>query len=135
MYTHIDLKYILYGKVVFICWKHCIPNKLFITKLKYHLFDIHITLSTAFWRVYQFSLLIQSYPTLCDPMDCSTPGFPVVHQLLELTQTHVHIVGDAIQPSHPLSSPSPLALNLSQHYGLFQWNVTQPQKGTHLSLC
>ena len=57
---------------------------------------------------------------LCNPMDCSTPGFPVHHQLLELTQTHVHRVGDAIQPSHPLSSPSP-AFNLSQHQGLFQW--------------
>ena len=58
-------------------------------------------------------------PTLCDPMNCSTPGIPVHHQLLELTQTHVHQVGDAIQPSHPLSSPSPPALNLSQHQGLF----------------
>ena len=53
-------------------------------------------------------------------MDCSTPGSPVHHQLPELAQTHVHRVGDAIQPSHPLSSPSPLALNLSQHQGLFQ---------------
>ena len=53
--------------------------------------------------------------------DCSTPGFPVHHQLLELTQTHVHWVSDAIQPSHPLSSPSPPTLNLSQHWGLFQW--------------
>ena len=53
-------------------------------------------------------------------MDCSTPGFPVHHQLLELTQTHVHRVGDAIQPSHPLSSPSPPALNLSQNQGLFK---------------
>jgi len=58
--------------------------------------------------------------TLCDPMDCSTPGFPVLHHLPELAQTHVHWVGDAIQPSHPLSSPSP-AFNLSQHQGLFQW--------------
>ena len=63
----------------------------------------------------------QSCPTLCDPMDCSTPGFLVHHQLLEFTQTHVHWVGDAIQPSHPLSSPSPPAFNLSQHQGLFQW--------------
>ena len=54
-------------------------------------------------------------------MDCSTPGFPVHHQLLEPTQTHVHRIGDAIQPSHPLSSPSPPAFNLSQHQGLFQW--------------
>ena len=58
---------------------------------------------------------------LCHPMDCSMPGFPVHHQLPELTQTHVYWVGDANQPSHPLSSPSPLAFNLFQHQGLFQW--------------
>ena len=58
---------------------------------------------------------------LCDPVDCSMPGLLVRHQLPEFTQTHVHWVGDAIQPSHPLSSPSPLAFNLSQHQGLFQW--------------
>ena len=60
----------------------------------------------------------QSHLTLCDPMDCSTPGLPVFHYPLEFTQTHSHRVGDAIQPSHPLSSPSP-ALNLSQHQVLF----------------
>ena len=69
----------------------------------------------------QFSSVAQLCPTLCDPVDCSTPGLPVHHQLLEFTQTHVHWVSDAIQPSHPLSSPSPTALNLSQHLGLFQW--------------
>ena len=69
----------------------------------------------------QFSAVAQSCPTLCDPMNCSTPGLPVHHQLLESTQTHVHWVSDAIQPSHPLSSPSPPALNLSQHQGLFKW--------------
>ena len=57
--------------------------------------------------------------TLCDPMDCSMPGFPLHHQLLELAQTHVHRIGDAIQPSHPLSPPSPPTSNLSQHQGLF----------------
>ena len=62
----------------------------------------------------QFSSVTQSCLTLCDPMDCSTPGFPVHHQLSELTQTHVHEVGDAIQPSHPLSSPSPPTFSLSQ---------------------
>ena len=66
----------------------------------------------------QLSSVTQSCPTLCDPMDCSTPGLPVHHQLLEFTQTHVHRVGEVIQPSHPLSSPSPPALNLSQHQGL-----------------
>ena len=59
--------------------------------------------------------------TLCNPIDCSTPGFPVLHCLLEFSQTHVYWVGDAIQPSHPLSPPSPLALNLSHHQNLFQW--------------
>ena len=63
----------------------------------------------------------QSCPTLCDPMDCSTPGLPVHHQLPEFAQTHVHWVGDAIQPSHPLSSPSPPTFNLFQHQGLFWW--------------
>ena len=68
----------------------------------------------------QFSSVAQLCPTLCNPTDCSTPGFPVHHQLRELAQTHVHRVGDAIHPSHPLSSPSPPAFNLSQHQGLFQ---------------
>ena len=67
----------------------------------------------------QFSLVAQSCPTLCDPMNCSTPGLPVHHQLLEFTQTHVHRVSDAIQPSHPLSSPSAPAPNPSQHQSLF----------------
>ena len=67
-----------------------------------------------------FSSVPQSCLTLCNPMNRSTPGLPVHHQLLEFTQTHVHRVGDAIQPSHPLSSPSPLAPNPSQHQGLFQ---------------
>ena len=65
--------------------------------------------------------VIKSCPTLCNPMDCSTPGSSVLHHLLELAQIHVHWVGDAIQPFHPLSPPSPPALNLSQHQGLFQW--------------
>ena len=68
----------------------------------------------------QFSSVAQSCPTLCDPMNCNTPGLPVHHQLSEFTQTHVHRVGDAIQPSHPLSSPSPPVPTLSQHQGLFQ---------------
>ena len=75
----------------------------------------------------QFSSVAQSCPTLCDPMDCSMPGFPVHQQLPELAQTYVHWVGDAIQPSHPLSSPSPPAFNLSQHQGLFQWVTSAHQ--------
>ena len=70
---------------------------------------------------FQFSSVAQSCPTLCDPMDCNMAGFPVHHQLPELAQIYVHQVGDAIQPSHPLLSPSPPAFNLSQNQGLFQW--------------
>ena len=68
----------------------------------------------------QFSPTIQSHPTLCNPMDCSMPGLPVHHQLPAFTQTHVYWVGDAIQSSHPLLSPSPPAFNFSQHQGLFK---------------
>ena len=70
---------------------------------------------------HNFSSVAQLCPTPCDPMNRSTPSLTVHHQLPELTQTHVHWVGDAIQPSHPLSSPSPPAPNPSQHQGLFQW--------------
>ena len=69
----------------------------------------------------QFSSVAQSCPTLCDPTNCSSPGLPVHHHLPEFTQTHVHRVSDAIQPSHPGSSPSPPAPNPSQHQSLFQW--------------
>ena len=72
-------------------------------------------------RLVQFSSVTQSCPTLCDPMNYSTPGLPIHHQLLESTQTHVHCASDAIQPSHPLLSPSPPALNLSQHQDIFKW--------------
>ena len=71
--------------------------------------------------VLQFSSVAQLCPTLCNPMNCSTPGLPVHHQLPEFTLAHVHQVDDAIQPSHPLSSPSPPAPNPSQHHSLFQW--------------
>ena len=69
----------------------------------------------------QFSSVAQSCPTLCDPMNCSMPGLPIHHQLLEFTQTHIHRVIDAIQPSHPRSSPSSPVPNPSQHQSLFQW--------------
>ena len=71
----------------------------------------------------QFSSVTQSCPTLCDPMNCRTPGLPVHHHLMEFTQTHVHQVSDAIQPSHPLLSPSTPAPNPSQHQRLFQWST------------
>ena len=70
---------------------------------------------------FQFSSVPQSCLTLCDPMNCNMPGLPVYHQLPEFTQTHVHWVSDAIQPSHPLLSPPPPAHNLSQNQGLFKW--------------
>ena len=73
-----------------------------------------------FWE-YQIRSVAQSCPTLCDPINHSTPGLPVHHQLPEFTETHVHRVSGAIQPSHPLSSPSPPAPNPSQHHSLFQW--------------
>ena len=76
---------------------------------------------TIILKCLQFTSLTQSCLTLGDPMNCNTPGLPVHHQLPEFTQTNVHWVDNAIQPSHPLLSPSPLSLNLSQHQGLFKW--------------
>ena len=75
-----------------------------------------------------------SCPTVCDFMDCSTLGFPVLHHLQELAQTHIHWLGDAIKPSHPLSSPSLPAFNLSQHQGLFQWVSSSHQVAKVLEL-
>ena len=86
------------------------------------------------WEWNTFSSVAQSCLTLCDPMHCSTPGFPVHHQLPDLAQTHVHWVSDAIQPSHPLSSPSPPAFNLSQNQGLFQWVSSSDQVAKVLEL-
>ena len=79
-----------------------------------------LTLHVQFSSV-QFISVAQSFPTLCSPINRSTPGLPVHHQLLEFAQTHVHQVGDSIQPSHPLSSHSPPDPNSSQHQSLFQW--------------
>ena len=88
----------------------------------------------AFINSFQFSSVTQSCLTLYDPMDCSTRGLPVHHQLLMLAQTHVHQVSDAIHPSHPLSSPSPPAFNLSQHQLLFQWVSSSHQVAKVLEL-
>ena len=82
----------------------------------------------------QFSSVTQSCLALCDPMNHSTPGLPVHHQLPEFTQTHVHQVGDAIQPSYPLSSPSPLALNLSQSSGSFQMSQSFTSGGQSIGV-
>ena len=90
-------------------------------RLGYLFFCLGISLPLILLSSVQFSSVAQSCLTLCDPMNRSMPGLPVQHQLPEFTQTHVHWVGDAIQPSHPLLSPSPPALNLFQHQDLFQW--------------
>ena len=84
--------------------------------------------------LFQFRSVAQSCPILCDPMDRSMPGFPVHHQLLELARTHVHQVGDTIQPSHPLLSPSPPVFNLPQHRGLCQWVSSSHQVASALAL-
>ena len=89
-------------------------------KIEYHLNCTSVHSLPYTMLGVQFSSVPQSCLTPCDPIDCSTPGFPI-KKLLELAQTQVHQVSDAIQPSHPLSSPSPPAFNLAQHQGLFQW--------------
>ena len=88
-----------------------------------HVFSVGLSVAIlkSFRLSVQFSSVAQSCPTLCNPMNRSTSGLPVHHQLPEFTQTHGHWVSDAIQPSHPLSSPSPPAPNPSQHQSLFQW--------------
>ena len=98
--------------------KETIPFTTAMKRIKY--LDIYITKETKDLYISQFNSVAQSCPTPCNPMNHSTPGLPVHHQLPEFTQTHVHRVGDAIQPSHPLSSPSPSAPNPSQHQSLFQ---------------
>ena len=130
-YSKTEFKLSLQLKILnFISW--CLSlNTWFFTYYKFQnflndsiLFHFNVQISQILCDVTNFesvSSVAQLYLTLCDPMDCSTPGLPVHHQLPEYTQTHVHWVGDAIQPSHPLSSHSPPALKLSQHQGLFKW--------------
>ena len=120
---------------------HCLLQRIFLTQgsnpglphcrqTLYHLShqgnpSLLCNVHKSFWMLdrssVHFSSVAQLYLTLCDSMNCSTPGLPVHHQLPEFTQTHVHRVSDAIQPSHPLSSPSPPTPNPSQHQSLFQW--------------
>ena len=100
-------------------WSEEWPNFRKICKLVFT-FPSDFFQKLKFWTFW-FSSVALLCLTLCDPIDCSTPSLPVHHQLLELTQTHFHWVSDAIQPSHPLSSPSPPAPNPSQHQDLFQW--------------
>ena len=93
------------------------------------------TLSCGGWDLVPCCCSVtQSCPALCNPRDCSTPGFPGLHHLPELAQTHIHWVGDAMQPSHPLSPPSPPIINLSQHQGLFQWVSSSHQVDKVLEL-
>ena len=86
-----------------------------------YLFNINCTCVCIY--IHTYCSVAKLYPSLCDTMNCSKPGFPVLHHLLELAQTHVHLVSDAKQPSHPLLPSSPSALSLSQQQGLFQWVV------------
>ena len=97
-----------------------IMNSLFNFLMNYRIYQKNIYKIFVMFLIPQFSSVAQQRLTLGDHVDCSTPGFPVHHQLLELAQIHVHQAGDAIHPFHPLLSPSPPALNLSQHQGLFQ---------------
>ena len=95
------------------------PSFLFLEAIGYLQFNLWPSILNV--PSVQFSSVTQLCLTLCNPMNCITPGFPIQHQILEFTQTHVHWVSDAIQPSLPLSSPFPPALNPSQHQGLFKW--------------
>ena len=101
--------------------ENTLQNKIEIKTLQTNEYMIAVDCTKILVRIVQFSSVAQSCPTLCDPMNCSTPGLPVHHQLPEFTQTHVHRVSDAIQPSHPVLSPSPPTPSPSQHQSLFQW--------------
>ena len=102
-----------------VCWLECNRRQTTAESRELWKSDQTQTLTMSHFRADQFSSVTQSCPTFCNPMDCSMPGFPVHHQLLELAQAHVHWVDDAIQSSHPLSPSSPPAFNLSQHQGQF----------------
>ena len=91
---------------------------------RFTLHGVQLTMFELSYNVIDSSIQSLRHVRLWDPMNCSTPGFPVHHQLPELAQTHIHWVSDAIQPSHPQSSPSPTAFNFSQHQGLFQWIIS-----------
>ena len=112
--------YLVHLFLICVCNTTVAPNKIMLSLTPWF-FPIAFSEDNLWeYLTFQLSSVAQSCPTLCDPMNRSTPGLPVHHQLPEFTQTHVHQVGDAIQPSH-LSSPSPPAPSPSQHQGLFQW--------------
>ena len=112
----IEVEYVsgVSGETICFASNFCINSHGIFQKLE------QITCGRAIFSLVRLGSVAQSCPTLCDPMNHSTPGLPVHHKLPEFTQTHVHRVSDAIQPSHPLSSPSPPASNPSQHQSLFQ---------------
>ena len=120
--TYLSIFYLLNSDSIHSFFSPNIKSRFYLLlRAFYSLFTItyHFLLLSGKKKI--FSSVAQSCPTLCDPINCSTPGLPVHHHLPEFTQTHVHRVGDIIQPSHPLSSPSPPAPNPSQHQSLFQW--------------
>ena len=118
-FSYVFTQFVLHHKISFNILDYNPAWKLkFCTKKKNGNRAIYWNINASF---IQFSSVAQSCPTLCNPMNHSTPGLPVHHHLTEFTPTHVHRVRDAIQPSHPLSSPSPPAPNPSQHQSLFQW--------------
>ena len=111
----------LQDAMVFFSFKIFLGQAIMVLRGFYYPLVFHFRIVNNHFKTFAQSVQSLSL-TLCDPMDCSTPGLPVNHQLPESTQTHVHWVGDAIQPSHPLSSP-PSAFNLFQHQGLFKWDA------------
>ena len=129
-------KYVLnqwcYSIQISMIWKYIVLS-LIISKDANQLYWIQMSSKIGTLRGY-ISSVAQSWSTLCEPMDCSKAHFSVHHQLSELAQTHVHRVSDFIQPSHPLSSPSPPAFNLSQHQGPFQWISSSHQVAKVLEL-
>ena len=108
VYKHLFINWVKVRHNVIHCTSKCVLDTIYI-------------ISTRAWSALQFSSVSQSCPTLCNPMRHSTPGLPVHHPLLEYTQTYIYWISDDIQPSHPLSSPSPPAFNLSKHQHLFKW--------------
>ena len=110
------------------------PEMFYIVFLQNLLFLLYLLPVYSVNKSVQFRSVTQSCPTLCSPMDRSTPGLPVHHQLPEFTQTHAHWVGDAIQPSHSLSSPSLPTFNLSQHQGLFKWESSSLPGGQSIGV-
>ena len=113
LWYHCQLAFGFQGVIILCDWGTWKPP----ASLCHH--DYHLIQFSLFSCL--FSSVPQSWLTLCDPMDCSMPGLPVQQQLPDFTQTHIHWAGEAIQSSHPLSSPSSLTFNLSQHQGLFKW--------------